>query len=283
MGPKVSYHPSPFPEELVERIVHLASDPGDVVFDPFAGIGTTLAIAEALDRKPLGFELNQEYIDYYQEHVRPTALEEVGSVQSTLQDEQSVLQKKIYTLRIHKYAYKLYRELVRGENSSIHEGQIKFIQALSDPSDFSAETKPDARIQFVCESVADFEDVSLHAAMKDMLSETKGSGDYYGVEFHPEFITLSDYRSSLQSDPPELIADGVHLYRDKHHHWAEATLSLDEWFAQTTNDGWLSTGRKIGLRSFQILRSRLIIQWRIGERIPAANKQDWSRLSRLDL
>jgi len=88
---------------------------GDVVFDPFAGIGTTLAIAEALDRKPLGFELNQEYIDYYQEHVRPTALEEVGSVQSTLQDEQSVLQKKIYTLRIHKYAYKLYRELVRGK------------------------------------------------------------------------------------------------------------------------------------------------------------------------
>jgi len=110
--------------------------------------------------------------------------------------------------------------------------------------------------------------------MKDMLSETKGSGDYYGVEFHPEFITLSDYRSSLQSDPPELIADGVHLYRDKHHHWAEATLSLDEWFAQTTNDGWLQYWSKIGLRSFQILRSRLIIQWRIGERIPAANKQD---------
>jgi len=124
----------------VERIVHLASDPGDVVFDPFAGIGTTLAIAEALDRKPLGFELNQEYIDYYQEHVRPTALEEVGSVQSTLQDEQSVLQKKIYTLRIHKYAYKLYRELVRGKTVVFTRGKSKFIQALSDPSDFSAET-----------------------------------------------------------------------------------------------------------------------------------------------
>jgi len=127
-----------------------------------------------------------------------------------------------------------------GENSSIHEGQIKFIQALSDPSDFSAETKPDARIQFVCESVADFEDVSLHAAMKDMLSLKRRVRVITMVSsFIQNLSRLVTTARVCSLIPPELIADGVHLYRDKHHHWAEATLSLDEWFAQTTNDGWL--------------------------------------------
>jgi DNA modification methylase len=255
-GPKINYHPSPFPEELVERIVHLASDPGDVVFDPFAGIGTTLAIAEALDRKPLGFELNQEYIDYYQEYVRPTALREVGSVQSTLQDEQSILQAKIYTLRIHKYAYKLYKQLIEDESISIREGQIKFIQAISDPAHFDAKGKPDAQLQFICESTEDFQDVSLEAAMEGMISEKKGSGDYYGVEFQPEFITLKDYLLSLESDPPEMIADEIYLYQDKKHYWAEATLSLDEWIRQTTDGGWLDYWSK----SWPPLLSNLKIQ-----------------------
>ncbi|GAA0452536.1 site-specific DNA-methyltransferase (plasmid) [Halococcus dombrowskii] len=238
-GPKVSYHPSPFPEELVERIVRLASDPGDVVFDPFAGIGTTLAVVEALDRKPLGFELNQEYIEYYQKHVRPAALREVGSVQSTLRDEQSILQKKIYTLRIHKYAYKLYKQLIEGENSSIRRGQIKFIQAISDPNHFDAESKPDVRLEFVHEPSNNFEEISFETVMESMLSEKKGSGDYYGVEFHPEFITLRDYLSNLESGSPELIGNKVHLYQDGNHHWAEETLSLDEWINQITDEEWL--------------------------------------------
>ncbi|MDL0122389.1 DNA-methyltransferase [Halobacterium salinarum] len=255
-GPKVSYHPSPFPEELVERIVHLASDPGDVVFDPFAGIGTTLAIAEALDRKPLGFELNQEYIDYYEEHVRPTALQEVGSVQSTLQDEQSVLQEKIYTLRIHKYAYKLYKQLIENEESDVRDGQIKFIQAISDPDDFDAESEPNARLQFVCESAADFEGVSLEGAMKEMVSDKKGSGDYYGIEFDPEFVTLKEYLDELQSGQAELIGDDIYIYQDRNHNWAEATISRDEWIAQCEEEGWLQYWSK----SWPPLLSNLKIQ-----------------------
>jgi len=238
-GPQISFHPSPFPQELVERIVHLASDPGDVVFDPFAGIGTTLAIAEALDRKPLGFELNQEYIDYYQEHVRPTALKEVGSVQSTLQDQQLILQQKIYTLRIHKYAYKLYKQLIEGDQSSIREGQIKFIQAITDPDCFDAVEKPDAQLQFICESASAFEGESLEDAMEQMLSEKKGSGDYYGVEFYPEFVTFNEYLSNLESEPPELMTNKVHIYQDRNHYWANSSLFLEEWIDQISNEEWL--------------------------------------------
>ena len=237
-GPKVSYHPSPFPEGLVRRIVHLASDPGDVVFDPFAGIGTTLAIAEALGRKPLGFELNGEYIDYYEDHVRPTALREVGSVQSTLQDEQELLQERIYTLRIHKYAYELYKELITTDENSLRDGQIEFIQTTSDPAQFDQETDPAASIEFICESMDSFADASMPAAMEGMLSEDKGSGDYYGVTFDPTFVTVNEYLETLRTNPPTLLSEEVHLYQGKHK-WAELSMSLDEWIGCVADEDWL--------------------------------------------
>lgn len=236
-GPKVSYHPSPFPEKLVERIVHLSSDPGDVVFDPFAGIGTTLAIAEALDRKPLGFELNEEYIDYYEEHVRPTALREVGSVQSKLQDEQALLQDRIYTLRIHKYAYELYKELIGSDEHSLREGQIEFIQATSDPDKFDQETEPTADLHFICESDTDVSDVSIKDAMEGMLSEDKGSGDYYGVDFDAKLETVSEYLNTIRADRPALFGEKVHIYQGEHN-WAESSIEFDEWVDCVANNDW---------------------------------------------
>jgi site-specific DNA-methyltransferase (adenine-specific) len=54
-------HTAVFPEELVKRIVPLCSEKGDIVLDPFAGSGTTIAIAEALGRIGIGYELNPDY------------------------------------------------------------------------------------------------------------------------------------------------------------------------------------------------------------------------------
>ncbi|MFL5243990.1 MAG: DNA methyltransferase [Gemmataceae bacterium] len=51
------------PEALLERIIRVSSNPGELVFDPFAGSGTTLAAAKRLDRRYLGFELSAEYAD----------------------------------------------------------------------------------------------------------------------------------------------------------------------------------------------------------------------------
>ena len=54
-------HPCQMPEAVLERIVRASSDPGDVVLDPFAGSGTTLAVAKRLGRRYLGVELSAEY------------------------------------------------------------------------------------------------------------------------------------------------------------------------------------------------------------------------------
>jgi len=237
-GPKVSYHPSPFPEGLVERIVHLASEPGDVVFDPFAGIGTTLAIAEALDRKPLGFELNEEYIDYYEKHVRPTALREVGTVQSTLRDEQAELAQNIYTLRIHKYAYELYKELANSDDHDIRGDQIEFIHVFSDPSTFSDSNDPSAELLFVSSSKEAFTGIEMEDAKEGMLSENKGSGDYYGVEFDAGFTTVGQYLNKCSEGYNQDSERQYHLYINGIHSWAEHSFSLEDWKALVEEDEW---------------------------------------------
>jgi site-specific DNA-methyltransferase (adenine-specific) len=60
--PEDTSHPAQKPEKLVERIVLASSNPGDKVFDPFMGSGTTAVVAKRLGRNFTGFELNEEYI-----------------------------------------------------------------------------------------------------------------------------------------------------------------------------------------------------------------------------
>lgn len=57
-------HPCPFPEELAYRLIRLFSYTGDLVLDPFAGIGTTLKVAHATGRNYVGYELKDEYIEF---------------------------------------------------------------------------------------------------------------------------------------------------------------------------------------------------------------------------
>jgi site-specific DNA-methyltransferase (adenine-specific)/adenine-specific DNA-methyltransferase len=50
------------PEKLIERIVKASSNEGDVVLDPFSGVGTTFAICKKLNRNFIGFEINPDYV-----------------------------------------------------------------------------------------------------------------------------------------------------------------------------------------------------------------------------
>ena len=56
-------HPCQMPEAVLERIIQVATNPGDLVLDPFAGSGTTLAAAKKLGRRYLGIELSEQYAD----------------------------------------------------------------------------------------------------------------------------------------------------------------------------------------------------------------------------
>lgn len=54
-------HPTQKPEKLVAKIVLAGSNPGDVVFDPFLGSGTTSVVAKKLGRQYLGVEIDETY------------------------------------------------------------------------------------------------------------------------------------------------------------------------------------------------------------------------------
>ena len=54
-------HPAMFPEKLVERILKLFSYKGDLVLDPFNGVGTTTVTAKRLKRKYFGIDISDEY------------------------------------------------------------------------------------------------------------------------------------------------------------------------------------------------------------------------------
>lgn len=56
-------HPAIFPEALAQDHILSWSNPGDVVFDPFLGSGTTAKMAILNNRHYVGFELDSEYFD----------------------------------------------------------------------------------------------------------------------------------------------------------------------------------------------------------------------------
>jgi DNA modification methylase len=63
-------HPTQKPEALMERMILASSNEGDLVLDPFVGSGTTCRVADALNRRWIGIDLNPEYIEMSEKRVK---------------------------------------------------------------------------------------------------------------------------------------------------------------------------------------------------------------------
>jgi adenine-specific DNA-methyltransferase len=61
--PEKTVHPCMFPIELVERLVLALTNERDVVFDPFAGVGSSLVAALLHNRKGMGVDKEKPYLD----------------------------------------------------------------------------------------------------------------------------------------------------------------------------------------------------------------------------
>jgi DNA modification methylase len=62
-------HSTQKPEELLYRIIIATTNPGDLILDPFAGVGTTAAAARKLGRNFIGFEQELSYVNTARERV----------------------------------------------------------------------------------------------------------------------------------------------------------------------------------------------------------------------
>jgi site-specific DNA-methyltransferase (adenine-specific) len=63
-------HPAPFPDLLVEDVIKCFTKPGDVVFDPFVGSGTTVVMALKNGRIGIGGDIAKEYLDIAAERIK---------------------------------------------------------------------------------------------------------------------------------------------------------------------------------------------------------------------
>ncbi|MBR4337278.1 MAG: site-specific DNA-methyltransferase [Bacteroidaceae bacterium] len=54
-------HPTQKPEKLIAKLILASSEPGDIVFDPFLGSGTTSVVAKKLGRHYCGVEIDETY------------------------------------------------------------------------------------------------------------------------------------------------------------------------------------------------------------------------------
>lgn len=56
-------HPAPFPEQFAARAIRLSTWPGEVVYDPFMGQGSTLVAAKGLGRRAVGVDVSERYCE----------------------------------------------------------------------------------------------------------------------------------------------------------------------------------------------------------------------------
>lgn len=105
-------HSCPLPMELVRRLVLLSTDPGDVIFDPFAGSGVVLAVAERLERLAVGCEIVARHADEYERIIKPEiqALTEGTSTNGRVDSQAARL---LIDLRILKLARVLMQSVAR--------------------------------------------------------------------------------------------------------------------------------------------------------------------------
>lgn len=69
-------HPAIFPEALAQDHILSWSDPGDLVFDPFSGSGTTALMAKVNDRKYLGCEIDKGYCTLARKRIKSHSSQE---------------------------------------------------------------------------------------------------------------------------------------------------------------------------------------------------------------
>lgn len=75
---------TPKPEGLIERVIRIATDPGDLVLDSFLGSGTTAAVAQKMGRRYIGIEMGSHAISHCVPRLKKVIDGEQGGVSESV-------------------------------------------------------------------------------------------------------------------------------------------------------------------------------------------------------
>lgn len=104
-------HPCPFPEEMIKRIIKMASDEKDTILDIFMGSGTACKVAEDLNRNWIGIEKSEDYCEIAKIRVE-SALKKKN--QKKIEPYSKKTDKQEKTLEKEKKDIKKFQDITKG-------------------------------------------------------------------------------------------------------------------------------------------------------------------------
>lgn len=82
-GEKAAFE-TPKPEALMQRIIHIASNPGDIILDSFLGSGTSAAVAHKMDRRWIGVEMGSHAVTHCAPRLQKVIEGEQGGISAAV-------------------------------------------------------------------------------------------------------------------------------------------------------------------------------------------------------
>lgn len=103
--PENTNHPTQKPEKLIAKLILASSRPGDIVFDPFLGSGTTAVVAHKLGRRYCGIEINREFCLWTAKRMMRAESDKTiqGYADGVFWERNSLATQHKTTKKLHKY------------------------------------------------------------------------------------------------------------------------------------------------------------------------------------
>jgi len=118
------YHPCQLPIKLMNRIIKLFTNEGDIVYDPFGGAGTTAISAKLLNRRFIISEIDKKYVEISERNLNKVILDETGKLDYI---RESVKQKNNGNGVAKKSVEVGYLQLCKKHNKILDKEEIIFL------------------------------------------------------------------------------------------------------------------------------------------------------------
>ena len=179
-GDEYIRHFCPLPKELVATMIQISTDEYDVVLDPFAGSGTVLSQSAYMKRKYIGFELNKEYIEMFNNYINKT-LPKFRKEYELLEqnDDQNHFESQILDLRALKFG----RVIINNLEKITNRNDLKIFVSIIGKS---KQKNKSIIVEYTIIGNFDENEIELLAQIKNIISKPPLSK--FGIEPKFEFI-----------------------------------------------------------------------------------------------
>jgi site-specific DNA-methyltransferase (adenine-specific) len=117
------HHPCQLPTKLMERIIKIFSNKGDLIFDPFGGAGTTAVAAKLLNRDFIVTELDEKYVEIAQKNLAKIKTNLYGDF---IYERGSVIKLQVNGVP-RKQVEKTYMTLCFSNNRTYSEEELRLV------------------------------------------------------------------------------------------------------------------------------------------------------------